>query len=99
MLRTGWPDFLCSRDGEVRGVEVKGPTDTLRPEQVAMQRMLHDSGLVTYTYRFRTSEFEPQETFDGILGVEPAALSRKQLLDIWSKVQTRTSKCSRSVTA
>jgi VRR-NUC domain len=43
VLRGGWPDFICFQaDGTVMVVEVKGPTDSMRPEQRQVIRFLHD---------------------------------------------------------
>lgn len=80
VLNGGWPDFLCIKGGEVRLVEVKGPTDLMRPSQVELHRALHDAfGLSTYTYRFQFNSPVPIETFDGLTNPLEVRVSAKQL--------------------
>lgn len=46
VLRGGWPDFLVKRpDGTIRGIEVKTPTDSLRPLQIVMHQLLKEAGV------------------------------------------------------
>lgn len=48
LLRNGWPDFLgIAPTGEVMGIEVKGPTDRLAPEQQDIAAVLRVAGVST----------------------------------------------------
>lgn len=33
VLDSGWPDFLCIKDGKIKLIEVKAPGDVVRPNQ------------------------------------------------------------------
>lgn len=45
VYRNGWPDFLVEQNGAIEFVEVKTPTDIMRPEQIAMHEALRRHGL------------------------------------------------------
>jgi hypothetical protein len=40
VLDTGWPDFLCIKNGEIKAIEVKKPADIVRPNQQKMFSVL-----------------------------------------------------------
>jgi len=49
IIRSGWPDFLViSGPDEIYLVEVKGPGDALRANQVAVLELLARAGIDTY---------------------------------------------------
>lgn len=49
VLRRGWPDFLCHRDGMAAAIEVKSPRDRLSEDQVQIHRVLVRCGLPVQT--------------------------------------------------
>lgn len=51
VLNTGWPDFLITKDGVTQGVEVKGPNDTLKKNQMRMLNALANGGIECWVYR------------------------------------------------
>ncbi len=51
VLRRGWPDCVAVRDGEVRFIEVKGPHDSMRPEQIEMSKAFELVGLKYEVWR------------------------------------------------
>lgn len=51
VFRNGWPDFLAAHpSGRLVGIEVKTPTDTIRPAQEAMFQALGPVLPVTVLY-------------------------------------------------
>jgi len=38
--RSGWPDFIAYRNGEVRLIELKSACDKVRPNQTKMHKLL-----------------------------------------------------------
>lgn len=48
--RSGWPDFLLEERGRTYGVEVKGPGDSLRPQQRATFAALERAGVPVYVW-------------------------------------------------
>lgn len=46
VLRHGWPDFLCIRNGEVKAAEVKTNADRLRQRQLDNHAALRSAGVV-----------------------------------------------------
>lgn len=51
VLTSGWPDFLCTKDGRIEAVEVKSVTDTIKPNQIRMQTLLAANGIKVVTRR------------------------------------------------
>lgn len=45
ILKSGWPDFLLSRDGATWAVEVKRPADKVSSAQLLMHAALRQAGL------------------------------------------------------
>lgn len=41
VLDSGWPDFLCIKDGKVQAMEVKRDNEKLRPNQKQLLDVLH----------------------------------------------------------
>lgn len=50
VLRNGWPDFLVIEDGRGYAVEVKQPTDSVRPNQATMFEVLESLGILVYVW-------------------------------------------------
>lgn len=59
----GWPDFLVRHriTGEVKAVEVKATTDSVRPEQERMHTVLADRGIPTEVVRVKTPNYRKEE--------------------------------------
>ena len=57
VLRNGWPDFFCLRDGEFLAVEVKTGSHKLSKDQRKMHEMLQMAGIKTVV--IRNSELVP----------------------------------------
>ena len=54
--RTGFPDLLVINDGAYEFVEVKGPTDVLRPTQRIWFKFLTDNGFNARVLKFRVAK-------------------------------------------
>ncbi len=51
-VASGWPDFFVIEDADdIFVVEVKGPGDSLRPNQIVVLEMLASAGIDTYIRR------------------------------------------------
>jgi hypothetical protein len=61
VLGNGWPDFLLKMEDGLKAIEVKGPNDKLRENQIEMLRALDDAGLKCYVYQQMNSEAEAHE--------------------------------------
>ena len=50
VYRSGWPDYLITKDNKIIFVEVKGKGDKLRNSQKAMLKILSDHGLTCFIW-------------------------------------------------
>lgn len=79
VLRNGWPDFLCIKDSEVIGVEVKPWRPLLSIQQHATHKALSVCGLKTFVYVCSRKAIEKRVPYSDIIFPTPR-VKRKQVL-------------------
>ena len=68
VLLNGWPDLLVERDGRIVAYEVKGPGDTLRPNQERMHAALRRAGIVVETIDENAAPWLRKKEHSGVRG-------------------------------